>query len=102
MIVTRRMAACSTLLVVALLADPRPAAACTNFLITKGASADGSVMITYAADSHEFYGELSYSPPGVHPPGAMREVIEWDTGKYLGQIRQAPVTYSVVGNMNSH
>ena len=84
------------------LGGSRPAAACTNFLITKGASADGSVMITYAADSHNFYGELSFSPPGVHLPGAMRDIIEWDTGKYLGQIRQAPVTYSVVGNMNEH
>ena len=76
--------------------------ACTNFLITKGASADGSVMITYAADAHDFYGELSLRPPGVHRPGATREVIEWDTGKYLGQIAQAPITYSVVGNMNEH
>ena len=80
----------------------RPASACTNFLITRGASADGSVMITYAADAHDFYGELSYIPPGVHPPGAMRDVFEWDTGEFLGQIAEAPVTYSVVGNMNEH
>jgi dipeptidase len=90
------------LMAVTWLGGIQPAAACTNFLITKGASADGSVMITYAADAHNFYGELSYIPPGVHLPGAMREVIEWDSGKYLGQIRQAPVTYSVVGNMNQH
>ncbi len=80
----------------------RPASACTNFLITKGASADGSVMITYAADAHDFYGELSYIPPGVHPPGAMRDVFEWDTGEFLGRIAEVPVTYSVVGNMNEH
>jgi len=80
----------------------RAAFACTNFLITKGASADGSVMISYAADAHDFYGELSYSPPGIHRPGAMREIYEWDTGEYLGKIRQAPVTYSVVGLMNEH
>ena len=100
MTMTRRMVACSMAVAAAWLGTVRPAGACTNFLITKGASADGSVMITYAADAHNFYGELSYIPPGVHPPGAMREVIEWDTGKYLGRIRQAPVTYSVVGNMN--
>jgi dipeptidase len=86
----------------ALLGAGRVASACTNFLITKGASADGSVMITYSADAHDFYGALSYSPPGVHPTGAMREVFEWDTGEHLGRIRQAPVTYSVVGNMNEH
>jgi len=102
MTVTRRMVACSTLLVAAVLGDSRSAAPCTNFLITKGASADGSVMITYAADAHDFYGQLSFIPAGAHAPGAMRDVIEWDTGEYLGQIRQAPVTYSVVGNMNSH
>ena len=76
--------------------------ACTNFLITKGASADGSVMITYVADAHDFYGELSYIPPGSHPPGAMRDIVEWDTGEHLGEIRQAPVTFSVVGNINEH
>jgi dipeptidase len=102
MTVTRRMVACSMVVGVAWLGGSRPAVACTNFLITKGASADGSVMITYAADAHNFYGELSFSPPGVHLPGAMRDIIEWDSGKYLGQIRQAPVTYSVVGNMNEH
>ena len=100
MTMTRRMVACSMAVAAAWLGTVRPAGACTNFLITKGASADGSVMITYAADAHNFYGELSYIPPGIHPPGTMREVIEWDTGKYLGRIRQAPVTYSVVGNMN--
>jgi dipeptidase len=76
--------------------------ACTNFLISKGASADGSTMITYAADSHVLYGELYYTPAGVHPPGAMLDVYEWDTGKYLGKIKQVLVTYSVVGNMNEH
>jgi len=80
----------------------QPASACTNFLITKGASVDGSVMITYSCDSHDFYGDLGYIPPGVHSPGTMRDVYEWDTGKYLGQIAEAPVTYSVVGNMNEH
>jgi dipeptidase len=75
---------------------------CTSILVTKGASADGSTMITYAADSHELYGELYFTPAGLHPFGAMREVVEWDTGKTLGRIPQAAVTYQVVGNMNEH
>ena len=76
--------------------------ACTNYLITKGASADGSVMISYAADSHILYGELYHWPAGTWEKGTMMDVYEWDTGKYLGEIEQAPVTYNVVGNMNEH
>jgi dipeptidase len=76
--------------------------ACTNFLITKGATTDGSTMITYAADSHELYGELYYTPARKHAPGTKHDVYEWDTGKYLGQIAQADETYSVVGLMNEH
>ncbi len=83
-------------------AADRPATACTNYLVSKGASADGSTMITYAADAHVLYGELYFTPAAVHPPGAMLDVYEWDTGDYLGQIEQAPVTYTVVGNMNEH
>jgi dipeptidase len=86
----------------ALLVHNPPASACTNFLITKGASADGSVMITYSADSHVFMGELYYMPARQHLPGEMLDVYEWDTGKFLGRIRQAPQTYTVVGNMNEH
>jgi len=76
--------------------------ACTNFLITKGASKDGSVMISYSADSHTLYGELYHWPAATWPAGTMLDVYEWDTGKFLGQIPQAPVTYNVVGNMNEH
>ncbi len=76
--------------------------ACTSFLITKGASTDGSTMITYAADSHTLYGELYYQPAGNHPEGAMRNIYEWDTGKYLGKIPQPSCTYSVIGNINEH
>lgn len=79
-----------------------PVLACTNFLVTKGASTDGSTMITYAADSHVLYGELYYRPAADYPEGTMLEVYEWDTGKYLGKIKQARHTYSVVGNMNEH
>lgn len=76
--------------------------ACTNFLITKGATTDGSTMITYAADSHTLYGELYFTPAADHAKGEMLDIYEWDTGKYLGQIEQVEHTYSVVGNMNEH
>ncbi|MBN2184522.1 MAG: C69 family dipeptidase [Candidatus Krumholzibacteriota bacterium] len=76
--------------------------ACTNFLITKGASEDGSTMISYAADSHVLYGELYYWPARDHIPGTMLNIYEWDTGKYLGQIPQVEHTYTVVGLMNEH
>ncbi len=97
----RRIASTITLAALLFAATPH-AGACTNFLITKGASADGSTMITYSADSHELYGELYFYPAARHAPGALRDVHEWDTGKYLGQIAEAPVTYSVVGNINEH
>ena len=76
--------------------------ACTNFIVTKGASTDGSVMVTYAADSHQLYGALYYTPKGKFKPGSMLRVEEWDTGKYLGEIAQIPQTYTTVGNMNEH
>jgi dipeptidase len=75
---------------------------CTNFLITKGATVDGSTMISYSADSHVLYGELYFRPAADYPAGTMMDVKEWDTGKYLGKIPQARHTYSVVGNMNEH
>lgn len=79
----------------------REATACTNFIITRGASTDGSIMVTYAADSHQLYGCLyKYTP--AKRAAAMMPVYEWDTGKYLGDIPQAEVTYSTVGNMNEH
>jgi dipeptidase len=74
--------------------------ACTNFLISKGASIDGSTMITYAADSHTLYGELYYQPAADYPASALRDIYEWDTGKFLGRIPQLAHTFSVVGNMN--
>ena len=75
---------------------------CTNFLVTRGASADGSNMITYAADSHNLYGELYHWPAARWAAGSMVDVYEWDTGKFLGQIAQVPQTYSVIGNMNEY
>lgn len=76
--------------------------ACTNFLITKGASTDGSTMISYAADSHVLYGELYYWEGGTHEEGEMLDIVEWDTQKPLGKIKQVKETYTVVGNMNEH
>ncbi|SHE93165.1 Dipeptidase [Mariniphaga anaerophila] len=88
------------LILVFLLTNYRVSNGCTNFLVTRGASVDGSTMITYAADSHSLYGELYYQPAQDHPEGAMRDIYEWDTGKYLGKIPQPKHTYSVIGNMN--
>ena len=76
--------------------------ACTNFIVTKGASADGSVMVSYAADSHQLYGALYFTPGGKHKAGSMLRVDEWDTGKYLGNIPQVASTYTTIGNMNEH
>ena len=78
------------------------AEACTNFLFTKGATKDGSTMITYAADSHTLYGELYYRKAADYPAGSMLQVIDWDSGKPLMKIPQAAHTYSVVGNINEH
>jgi dipeptidase len=75
---------------------------CTNFIISKGATKDGSTMITYVADSHVLYGELYYRPAKDYPAGAMFDIYEWDTGKYLGKIKQVRHTFAVVGNMNEH
>ncbi len=75
---------------------------CTNFLITRGASRDGSTMISYSADSHVLFGELYYWPAKDYPAGTMLDVKEWDTGKWLGKIPQVRHTYSVVGNINEH
>jgi len=76
--------------------------ACTNFLITKGATKDGSVMITYSADSHVLYGELYFWPSRNWPSGSMFDVYDWDSGKFMGRIPQVRHTYSVIGNMNQH
>lgn len=76
--------------------------ACTNFLVTKSASTDGSTFISYAADSHVLYGELYHWPAATYTEGTMLDVYEWDTGKFLGKIKQAKQTYNVVGNMNEY
>ena len=76
--------------------------ACTNFIVAKGASVDGSTMVTYAADSYWLYGSLYHYPAATYPEGAMLDIYEWDTGDYRGKIKQVSQTYNVVGNMNEH
>lgn len=88
------------LVAVAFIFAPAQSKACTNYLVTKGASVDGSTMITYAADSHVLYGELYHWPAAEYADGTMMDIYEWDTGKHLGKIKQAARTYNVVGNMN--
>ena len=76
--------------------------ACTNFVVGKDASVDGSTMVSYAADSYALYGFLHHAPAADYAPGTMREVKDWDTGKPLCSIPQVAHTYNVVGNMNEH
>ena len=76
--------------------------ACTNIIVTPGASADGSSMVSYAADSHTLYGELYFSPAARFNAGSRLAIREWDTNRPLGDIAQAGSTYQTVGNMNEH
>ena len=75
---------------------------CTNVIVTKGASADGSCMVSYAADSHVLYGELYFKPEKDWKLGYKLRVYDWDSGKYLGLIDQVEHTYKTIGNMNEH
>ncbi len=87
----------------ALLLIPQGAAdACTNVIISRGASADGSCMVSYAADSHLLFGELYFHKAADWKAGMMLPIIEWDTYKPLGSIAQVEHTYQTVGNMNEH
>ena len=79
-----------------------PVFACTNFLVGKAASVDGSTILSYAADSYTLYGFLHFSPAADHPAGSMREVRDWDSNRPQGFIPQVAHTYNVVGNMNEH
>jgi dipeptidase len=76
--------------------------ACTNFIVTKGASVDNSVMVSYSADSHTLYGELYHYPAGKYGAGAMRTITDWDSGRLLGSIPEVAETYNVTGNMNEY
>lgn len=90
------------LLAAAVVLGTSSALACTNLIATKSATKDGSNLVTYAADSHSLFGELYRQPAADHAPGTMRKVVEWDTGKPLGEIPEVPHTYSTIGNMNEH
>jgi len=83
-------------------AAPTTADACTNLIAAKGATTDGSVMMTYSADSHNLFGFLHHSSAAKHPKGSVRKIFEWDTNKPLGEIPEAEETYNVIGNMNEH
>lgn len=74
--------------------------ACTNFIVGKNASSDGSVIVSYSADSYGMFGFLCHYPAATYPAGAMRDIYEWDTGKFLGRIKEAKQTYNVIGNIN--
>ncbi|MCM1311285.1 MAG: C69 family dipeptidase [Bacteroides sp.] len=76
--------------------------ACTNLIVGKDASADGSVIVSYNADSYGMYGNLYRHVGGKHASGEKRKVYDWDTNKYLGEIPQASQTYNVVGQMNEN
>lgn len=76
--------------------------ACTNIIVGKGASAGGSVFVSYNADSYGMFGNIYHHVGGIHAKGEMRKVYEWDTNKYLGEIPQAERTYTVVGQMNEN
>ncbi len=91
-----------TALLFASLTLPTAAYACTNFIAGKKATVDGSIMVTYADDSHTRFGDLFHAARGKHLPGTMRQVIDWGDNSYRGEIPQAAETYNVVGNMNEH
>ena len=76
--------------------------ACTSLIAGKGATKDGSVFITYAADSHTLYVDMPSTPGGKHKPGEMRKIYDWDSGRYLGEIPQPAETYSTIGHINEH
>lgn len=89
----------------ALLASTADAIACTSLIAAPGATAaadGGGSMITYAADSHTLYGELYRQPAADHAPGTMRPVVDWDSGRLLGEIPEVAHTYATIGNMNEH
>ncbi len=76
--------------------------ACTNLIVGKDASVDGSVMCSYSADSYGVYMSMAHYPAARHAKGDMRKIYEWDTNRYLGEIPEAPETYNVLGNINEY
>ena len=93
------------ILILAMLAAatiPFKAGACTNVIVSRGASADGSCMVSYAADSHMLFGELYFRPAAKWAKGSRLAIREWDTNKPMGEIAQVERTFQTVGNMNEH
>ncbi len=91
-----------SLLLITMIGITYQSPACTNLLVSKGASADGSVMITYNADAGGFMEPLYYSPASDWKDGDSVDIYDWDSGKYLGRIPQVKHTYNVVGNINEY
>lgn len=90
----------SLVLSAAMLLASSGAFACSNLIVGKKASVDGSVMVSYNADDYGMFGHLCHYPAGTHPKGSMRQIYDWDSGVYHGEIEEAPVTYNVIGNIN--
>ena len=88
------------LILSAMLVATAGAMACTNFIVGKKASVDGSVICSYSADSYGMFQGLKHQPAAKHPKGTMRQVYDWDTNKYGGEILEAEETYNVIGNIN--
>lgn len=90
----------SLILSAAMLLASEGAFACSNLIVGKKASVDGSVLVSYNADDYGMFGHLCHYPAGTHPKGSMRQIYDWDSGVYHGEIEEAPVTYNVIGNIN--
>lgn len=90
----------SLVLSAAMLLASSGAFACSNLIVGKKASVDGSVLVSYNADDYGMFGYLCHYPAGTHPKGTMRQIYDWDSGVYHGEIEEAPVTYNVIGNIN--
>ena len=83
-------------------ASAMEASACTNLIVGKKASVDGSVLVSYNADDYGMFGHLCHYPAGTHKKGEMRKIFDWDSGEYHGEIPEAPITYNVIGNINEY
>ena len=90
----------SLILSAAMLLASEGAFACSNLIVGKKASVDGSVLVSYNADDYGMFGYLCHYPAGTHPKGTMRQIYDWDSGVYHGEIEEAPITYNVIGNIN--
>ena len=90
----------SALMAVAMMGCVSEAEACSNFIVGKKASVDGSVMCSYSADDYGMFQYLCHYPAAKHAKGEMRKIFDWDSNKYHGEIPEAAETYNVIGNIN--